>query len=372
MKLAFCLYKYFPYGGLQRDFLQIANKCQKRGCEIIVYTMSWQGEIPQNMTIILVPKKGFSNNTRNTNYYHWVKKHLCDHPVDKVIGFNKMPELDIYYAADSCFAKKAFTEKNFLYRLTNRCRHYLVFEKAVFSNRHTKILVLTNTQVSDFIKYYHTPNNQIFMLPPGIATDRKYNTTSSIKRLEFRKQHQITDDTIVITQIGSDFKRKGVDRSLIAIANLPDVIKQKVIYLIVGQDNATSYQQLAQKLGIAKQVKFFSGRDNIPDFLFASDMLIHPARQEAAGIVLIEALAAGLPVIVTEVSGYAFHINQAQAGRLIPEPFQQQNLNDVLLSVLSDKKQLKLWQNNAINYADTTDLYNLAGKAADIILEENQ
>ena len=44
MKVALCLFKYFPYGGLQRDFLRIAKELKARGHEIRVYVQSWQGE----------------------------------------------------------------------------------------------------------------------------------------------------------------------------------------------------------------------------------------------------------------------------------------------------------------------------------------
>lgn len=369
MKLAFCLYKYFPYGGLQRDFLQIAKECQKRGHEIIIYTMSWQGDKPDGMKIVIVPRKGFTNHGRNTNYSKWMQQHLINHPVDRIIGFNKMPNLDIYYAADTCFAKKVFTEKSYLYRITNRCRHYLAFEKSVFTNPHTKFLVLTQTQIDDFTHYYHTPKQQFFMLPPGIAKNRQYNENSLLRRQQFRHKNGIEEHILVITQIGSDFKRKGVDRSLTAIANLPESLKHKVLYLVVGQDNPNKYLQLAKKLGIENRVRFYSGRDDIPDFLFSSDLLIHPARQEAAGIVLIEALAAGVPVIVTSVSGYAFHVQQANAGQLIKAPYEQNELNLALFEALANHRKRLQWHQNAINYGQTQDLYHLAEKAADIILE---
>ncbi|MCO6561320.1 MAG: hypothetical protein J6574_09555, partial [Gilliamella sp.] len=61
MQLAFCIYKYFPFGGLQRDFLQIAKACQNRGHNARVYVMDWQGDVPCGFDIILVPKKGLSN-----------------------------------------------------------------------------------------------------------------------------------------------------------------------------------------------------------------------------------------------------------------------------------------------------------------------
>jgi hypothetical protein len=47
MQLAFCLYKYFPHGGLQRDFMRIAFACQARGHAIRVYTLEWRGEVPR-------------------------------------------------------------------------------------------------------------------------------------------------------------------------------------------------------------------------------------------------------------------------------------------------------------------------------------
>ena len=54
MQLAFCLYKYFPYGGLQRDFLRIALVCQARGHAIRVYTLDWQGELPAGVAVVRV------------------------------------------------------------------------------------------------------------------------------------------------------------------------------------------------------------------------------------------------------------------------------------------------------------------------------
>ncbi|OCG25480.1 glucosyltransferase I RfaG [Gilliamella sp. wkB108] len=368
MQLAFCIYKYFPFGGLQRDFLQIANACQARGHKVRVYVMDWQGAKPSQFDIILVPKKGLSNHSHNESYYHWVKAHLQANPVDCVVGFNKMPELDVYFAGDTCFAEKV-SHKGFLYKLTKRCKHYLAFEDAVFSpQHHTQIMVLTKQQIADFEHFYHTQETRFSLLPPGIALDRKYQQASINRCQQFRQANQIKEDDFVIVQIGSDFKRKGVDRSLTAIASLPDELKQKVIFLVVGQDKPEAYQKLAKQLGIEHQVRFYSGRNDIPDFLFSADLLLHPARHEAAGMVLIEGLAAGVPVIVSGISGYAYHINDAKAGVVLTEPYSQSELNQALQTAITNTKQRQMWHDNAINYGKSADLYHLADRAADIIL----
>ena len=133
MLIALCLFKYFPYGGLQRDFLAIGKELYKRGHQIRVYTRSWQGDKTSEFDIIEVPVRALTNHSANVKYYEWVKKHLASHPVDKVVGFNRMPGLDFYYDADVCYAEKIEQEqRSFFYRISGRCKHYLEYEKAVF------------------------------------------------------------------------------------------------------------------------------------------------------------------------------------------------------------------------------------------------
>ena len=67
-------------------------------------------------------------------------------------------------------------------------------------------------------------------------------------------------------------------------------------------------------------VEFLKGRSDIPRFLLGADLLIHPAYNENTGTVLLEALVAGLPVLVTDVCGYAHYITDANCGRVVPSP----------------------------------------------------
>ncbi|GAB1437936.1 glycosyltransferase family 4 protein [Providencia sp.] len=369
MNVAFCLYKYFPFGGLQRDFLRIASECQARGHHVRVYTQSWEGEKPQGFEIILVPVKSSTNHGRNEQYCNWVLAHLKQHPVDRIVGFNKMPGLDVYYAADVCYAQKVAEEKGFFYKLTPRYKHYAAFEKAVFAvGKPTQLLMLTPHQISHFKKHYATESERFHMLPPGIAQDRKYDKQIINAKQVYRAKNQIPESAFFLLQVGSDFKRKGVDRTLKAVAALPESIKKNTLLMVVGQDKPAKYQRLAQTLGIEQQVSFFSGRNDIAELMAAADILMHPAYQEAAGIVLLEAITAGLPIIVTQVCGYASFISKAQCGVVIDEPFEQHVLNVALQNSLQNSEQRMQWVKNAQHFADTEDLYSLPKKAADIIL----
>jgi len=166
--------------------------------------------------------------------------------------------------------------------------------------------------------------------------------------------------------VGSRFRTKGVDRAVKALSALPQQLKERAGLYVVGQDKPDSYIHLARRLGVANNVHFLGGRPDIPRFLLGADLLVHPAYIENTGTVLIEAIVAGLPVLATQVCGYAGYVERSGAGKLIPLPFQQETMNDQLVSML-DRKQLAVWQSNALNYAESADIFSLPEKAADLI-----
>ncbi|EOC1854368.1 lipopolysaccharide glucosyltransferase I [Escherichia coli] len=368
MIVAFCLYKYFPFGGLQRDFMRIASTVAARGHHVRVYTQSWEGDCPEAFELIHVPVKSHTNHGRNAEYYAWVQNHLKAHPADRVVGFNKMPGLDVYFAADVCYAEKVAQEKGFLYRLTSRYRHYAAFERATFEQgKSTKLMMLTDKQIADFQKHYQTEPERFQILPPGIYPDRKYSEQIPNSREIFRQKNGITDQQNLLLQVGSDFGRKGVDRSIEALVSLPESLRHNTLLFVVGQDKPRKFEALAEKLGVRSNVHFFSGRNDVSELMAAADLLLHPAYQEAAGIVLLEAITAGLPVLTTAVCGYAHYIADANCGTVIAEPFSQEQLNEVLRKALTQAPLRMAWAENARHYADTQDLYSLPEKAADII-----
>lgn len=368
MIVAFCLYKYFPFGGLQRDFMRIAQTVVARGHQVRIYTQFWDGECPDAFELILVPVKSRTNHGRNAEYFTWVQAHLREHPVDRVVGFNKMPGLDVYFAADVCYAEKVAQEKGFFYRLTSRYRHYAAFERATFEQgKSTQLLMLTDTQIADFQKHYQTEAERFHILPPGIYPDRKYSAQIPNAREIVRQKNGITEQQNLLLQVGSDFTRKGVDRSIEALASLPAALRHNTLLYIVGQDKPRKFEALAEKRGVRSNVHFFSGRNDVAELMAAADVLLHPAYQEAAGIVLLEAITAGLPVLTSAVCGYAHYIAQANCGDVIEEPWRQDALNDILRKALTQPSLRAAWAENARHFADTQDLYSLPEKAADII-----
>lgn len=368
MRLVFSLFKYFPYGGLQRDFFRIAECCARRGHEVHVMTRQWDGQKPECLQIHLLPVKAFSNNGKNRQFYCLVQQKITELQPDLVIGFNKMPGLDVYFAADPCYAAKVDeARKSWLYRMTPRYRHFRDFEQQLFSDSNARFFVLTDQQANDYQRYYQTAASQFYKLPPGIARDRQAGDDADQLRNNFREEFGLAESDNLLLLLGSGFRTKGVDRAIGALAALPNGLREKTRLFVVGKDNPARYQQQAKQLGINEQVRFFSGRDDIPRFLQGADLLIHPAYSEAAGMVLLEAIVAGLPILVTDVCGFAYYIDEARAGVIHKSPFNAQQFTEQLQSMLEGTKQRLQWRENGIGFGRSADIFNLPERASDLI-----
>jgi UDP-glucose:(heptosyl)LPS alpha-1,3-glucosyltransferase len=367
LKLAFCLFKYFPYGGLQRDFLHIAQACQNRGHSIHVYTMSWEGDVPQSFEVSLIPVRGWTNHRRCSNFSTKVTEYLKKDIHDIVIGFNKMQGLNIYYAADSCYKARAIQEKNLFYRMGSRYRTYLMLEKAVFApSSNTHIMLISEKEKTRYLKYYGTSDERFHDLPPGISRDRVITDNAGEIRRNTRNELGIGEDGILLLMVASSFKTKGLDRTLLGFAGLPDSIRSRTKLVVIGQGKAGNFENMAKRLNVAGGLFFLGGRKDVPRFMTAADLLVHPAYSENAGTVLIEAMAAGLPVLVTDICGYAFHIERARAGLLVSSPFEQKAFNELLRQMITSPER-EIWQRNGIDYVSKNDFFSRPEKAADII-----
>lgn len=365
--MAFCLFKYFPHGGLQRDMLRIALACRARGYEIDVYATSWQGEAPEELRLHIHRCRALTNHGRMARYHAWLARQLVENPPACVIGFNKMPGLDIYYGADGCYRAKLLEEGRRLWRWGPRLHRYQAYEEAVFgTGSQTHILMLSKTQEALYVQHYGTPEERIHRLPPNVARDRIAGDDAPEIRRAFRQKLGLANDERLVLQVGSGFRTKGLDRSIQALAALPKAILSQTRLYVVGAGEKRPYARQAARLGVTDRVIFLGPRDDVPRLLVSADLLVHPAYHENTGTVLLEALASGLPVVASGVCGYAHYLEQARAGWVIPEPFDQVRFNHTVRTALECADLGEIGR-RGIDFAQTEDLYGMVEAAVRVI-----
>ncbi|HSC67258.1 MAG TPA: glycosyltransferase, partial [Cellvibrio sp.] len=357
MKLAFAIFRYFPFGGLQRDMLAIAQAATQHGHQVTVFCSDWQGEKKSGIEVVELKGAGFFNVAGVKNFVRAFQLQFQRAQFDLLVGFNKMPGLDVYFAGDSCFACKAHGERSWWYRQAPRSRLYLAYEHAVFSpESETQILSLVASEQKQFVRFYTTPPERFHVLPPGISAAHLACKDPHAARRALCHELGLPPDTRIILCLGSGYKTKGVDISISVFAELTKIAAAKLALVIVGKDDPHSYRQQAAKLGVEQQVFFLGPRSPVGDLLHAADVLLHPARKELAGNVLLEAMLCGCPVVASAHCGYAHYIIEQQMGSLIPAQVSPNGIAKLVAEIFAI--DTGVWRKRAELFAQTSDVFS--------------
>lgn len=365
MRMGFAIFKYFPHGGIQRDLLKIADECLKRGHEVCIFAGEWHGPMPERCEVHVLDTPALTNHQRYRRFHEAVSGQLEKYPVDLLVGMNKMPGIDVYFAGDTCFTEKALRQRGWWYRHTARYRHFAAFERAVFApDAHTRIFTIADSERAVYQHHYGTPDERFIALPPGIEEDRIAPAETTEIRAEFRREFELDDEELLLLFVGSGFRKKGLDRVLAALQSLPQDLASRTRLFVLGADNARPFERQARRLGLADRVRFFSGRDDVPRFLFSADALVLPAYDETAGMIILEAMFAGLPSLITANCGFAHYQRAAGAGLITPLPFSQSCFTRQL-EVLLTSPERESWRQAGLAQAGRPDFFQLAEVAVD-------
>jgi UDP-glucose:(heptosyl)LPS alpha-1,3-glucosyltransferase len=369
MKLAFVVSLWFPFGGMQRSLLRIAQACVARGHEVHIYTGEWQGERPQGIAVFELDTRARTNHRSNDLLAERFAEAVAGKDYDCRVGFTKVPGLDVYYAADPCYAARAVETKSAVYRWFPRYRTFRRQERAVFRRgAATELMLIAHQERDKFISYYDTEPERFHLLPPGINRERLLEQGGGAgDRRILRRELGLDDSECMILVVGSRFRTKGVDRVIQAFSALPERLRERSRLVVVGHGKEGPFRRQASGLGVGARVIFTGTREDVPRFYHAADYLVHASRSENTGTVLIEAMICGLPVLVTGNCGFAFHVQEGRAGMVLEEPFDQERLNGALAGFLASDRAAE-WRKNGPVYCERTDLYSLIERAADVII----
>lgn len=366
MKLAITLFHYFPYGGLERDMLAVARICHARGHQVTIYTQGWEGLLPEDIAVQIIPVRSWSNHGRAQEFAQRFNQLRKQAAIDLVVGFNKMPGLDLYFAADTCFAQKVYEERSWIYRHSCRSRAYLALERGVFDVQNDcYVLMISHAQIPVFQRYYTTPGSRFHLLPPGINRARIMPKNYQSCRNTLRQKFALGENDFLMLMVGSDFHRKGVARAIKALASLPKELQARTYLWVAGKGEVTSFIDLAHKMGVKEQFAMLGTRDDVSELMWSADVFLHPAYSENTGTVLLESMVAGLPVIASDVCGYAHYINTWQMGKVLASDDIDAQLAAAITEIAAQDSDE--WRARARRFIEQADIFDMHENIVTII-----
>ena len=189
------------------------------------------------------------------------------------------------------------------------------------------LVAATPAERAQMLWLYRADRRKIAVVPPGVDLRRFH----PVPKAEARAKIGVRQDGYVLLFVGRIEPLKAVDSLLQALALLRDErpqLAEAICTLVVGGDGETARPDaetrrllnLREQLDVEQRVRFLGARpqDALPAYYAAADALIVPSDYESFGMVALEAMACGTPVIASEIGGLAFLVRHGVNGFHVP------------------------------------------------------
>ncbi|MEW6332565.1 MAG: glycosyltransferase family 4 protein [Pseudomonadota bacterium] len=316
LSLAVVRQRFARDGGAERFVARMLEALKGQDVRITLITRQW--EKAEGADVVIVNPFYIGRLWRDWSFARAVCRELRQRSFDLVQSHERIACCDIYRAGDGVhreWLRQLARVRGFFGRLGLALNPYHCYtkraEKKMFTSRRLRAVICNSKMVRDEIRScFDVPESKLHVIYNGVDRNdfhpgvRQYRDAT-------RQQHGIPDAATVYLFVGSGFERKGVAALLRALTRLPE----QAYLLVVGRDRKLKhYMRLAQELGLDRRVIFAGRQADVLPYYGAADALVLPTLYDPFPNVIPEAMACGLPVIVSTKSGAAELIKQGVDG----------------------------------------------------------
>ncbi|MEE9603104.1 MAG: glycosyltransferase family 4 protein [Thermoguttaceae bacterium] len=180
------------------------------------------------------------------------------------------------------------------------------------------VIALSKMVADDFKRFHGIPPERIRLVYNGVDTGR----FSPERRLEYRGAVRrwlgINDDTLLLLIVTHNFRLKGVPALMKAMQRIKGGTVP-IHLAVVGGKPTRRHARAAAYMGIGSDVTFVGSVDDTAPYYAAADIYAHPTLYDSCSLVVLEALASGLPVITSSNNGAGELISEGSEGYVVPD-----------------------------------------------------
>jgi glycosyltransferase involved in cell wall biosynthesis len=180
------------------------------------------------------------------------------------------------------------------------------------SKRHTGAIIAGSPEIRrDILRYDRVSPALIEVIPNAVDLSR---SESGLSRQEARARLHLDDDAFVVGTVGRLEEQKGHPYLLEALNHLKESGLKTVLLLVGGGREEAALRERAKALDLGDGVRFLGTRDDLGDLFSAMDVFAMPSLWEGLSLAMLSAMAAGLPVVATDVGGVVDVLGKNERG----------------------------------------------------------
>jgi UDP-glucose:(heptosyl)LPS alpha-1,3-glucosyltransferase len=350
MKIALGIRDFSPSkGGAERYLVELMQFLAQEGHEVHVFARRFEGGI-EGLYFHTVTPFPFPKGLRILSFALKCLKQMKRDTFDVIMGVGNTCQADLLQPHGGVhwkwFWRSLRAYKNpwlwgvkFLGRMFS-LKQWVegLVEDAPYRTGVKKIVAISEMVKRDIVDYYGIPEEEVEVIYNGVDTEY-FHPRNKEYREKIRSLYGLSPQDVVLIFVSHNFRLKGL-RYLIQALSLIKKRNGNVKLLVVGRDNKRPYWHLAEKVGCGKDVFFAGGVRDLERYYPSADILVHPTFYDACSLVVLEALASGVPVITTRYNGAGGIISDGQEGFVLEDPREVETLTEKIL-YLADPVRLQ-------------------------------
>ena len=312
MKIALIYEKFISRGGLENYLYSFSKQLVKEGNELELITGATDEltEKLENTTVHRISRQSlrtFSSEAEET------LRHLGD--IDVSIGFGRTVAHDLHRAGGGCHRFYSDRILHPLKRISSKNRTELALEQQLYTSGKTRHFVVNSQMVSEQLQEaYGLSEPQISVIHTAVDSQKFRPAEDPETRTALRGD--LPDEALVFLFVSMNHRRKGLDALLKAWRDAPP----EAHLWIVGPELSGRYRKAIQSSGNGERVRVFNSPPNLPEIYRAADIFVHPSLYDACANTVLQAMASGLPGIISQSDGAQQFVRDGENGLLLPDP----------------------------------------------------
>lgn len=308
--------------GAERMCVNLLRHLLAQQHRIAVFAEHLDAEFVNKVEYIAVPKRKWGGWSPTERFAAACAPLLAGRDFDIVHSLARVQGVDSFQSLDPVHAhwlSVGYRQPLVRWMQRQNPRHHSILKlEAALSHQESPRMIIVQSRFDAELwqRHYGVSANRLRVVPNGVDTSA-FQPSARVHRDTLRAEWNVPRTTPLLMFAGNDFRRKGLDALLHALAKAE---RSDAQLWVLGQDNAKPFQRTAQRLGLARRVQFLGKQPDLARFYAAADLFVLPTWYDPFACVVLEALACGTPVVTTRCGGGADVVADGVTGYVFDSP----------------------------------------------------